>query len=310
MARLHTGTICTCSALYSFPLYSWLFDGTSTHLKSSDGCALEAEICLEVLRDFAHQALEWQLSDEQFGGFLVAPNFSEGHGSRAVPMRLFDATGRGGALASRLGRQLLARSFSTSRLTRCLLCTSHFQSEKRNEPRLYFLVTRVCVAQCESARRPFIALKNYWVQISQTQTSRKCDRLVATMHSAVFRTRTRGAGGGGRGTCSRFWPTRTIRQIFENIWALKFCVDNDWARFETFVSKLAQSVSPVVNCTTWKPRTSGDLQLLSQHKLKLVFLFGPCWRRKVPADMNTKKSGKQRAHQLDASTMIMQRKWS
>ena len=45
--------------------------GLASLLQGHDGRALEAQIRLEVLGDFTHQALEGQLADEQFGALLV-----------------------------------------------------------------------------------------------------------------------------------------------------------------------------------------------------------------------------------------------
>jgi hypothetical protein len=50
-----------------------------TYLKSAYGSTLEAEICLEVLRNFTDKTLEWQLPDQQLSGLLVSSNFSKGH---------------------------------------------------------------------------------------------------------------------------------------------------------------------------------------------------------------------------------------
>lgn len=48
---------------------------------------------LEVLGNFTNETLEGELADEQLGRLLVAPNFTEGDGSRAEPVRLLDTTG-------------------------------------------------------------------------------------------------------------------------------------------------------------------------------------------------------------------------
>ena len=63
-----------------------------SYLKGTNGGALESQISLEVLRDFADQSLEGQFSDEQFGRFLVSSNFSQGDGSRSVAVGLLDAS--------------------------------------------------------------------------------------------------------------------------------------------------------------------------------------------------------------------------
>jgi len=50
-------------------------------LESTDGGGLEAEVGLEVLRDFAHETLEWQLADQKLSGLLVATDLTESDGS-------------------------------------------------------------------------------------------------------------------------------------------------------------------------------------------------------------------------------------
>ena len=45
---------------------------------------------LEVLRDFADEALEGELADEQLGRLLVATDFTEGDGTRPEAMGLLD----------------------------------------------------------------------------------------------------------------------------------------------------------------------------------------------------------------------------
>ena len=66
-------------------------------LKGADGCALEAELGLEILSDFTDQTLEGQLADEKLCALLVATDLTESHGTRPVTMRLLDSprwTGR------------------------------------------------------------------------------------------------------------------------------------------------------------------------------------------------------------------------
>lgn len=55
-------------------------------LQGEDGRALEAKVGLEVLGDFAYQALERQLADQQLGGLLVAADLAQGHGAGPVPV--------------------------------------------------------------------------------------------------------------------------------------------------------------------------------------------------------------------------------
>lgn len=53
-----------------------------SHLQGTDGCPLKAQVGFEVLGDLTHQALEWELADEQLSGLLVAPDLTQGHGTR------------------------------------------------------------------------------------------------------------------------------------------------------------------------------------------------------------------------------------
>ena len=85
-------------------------------LKSADGRALEAQVGLEVLGDFADQTLEGQLADEELGRLLVATDLTESDGTRLVPVRLLDTAGGWGGLASGLGGELLTWGFATSGL--------------------------------------------------------------------------------------------------------------------------------------------------------------------------------------------------
>ena len=94
-------------------------------LEGHDSRGLESEVSLEVLGDLPDKALEGQLADEELSGLLVPPDLTEGHGTRAVPVGLLDATGGGGGLASGLGGQLLPGGLASSGLTGGLLCTGH-----------------------------------------------------------------------------------------------------------------------------------------------------------------------------------------
>ena len=100
-------------------------------LQGHDGRALETQIGFEVLSDLPHQALEGKFADEQLGGFLVAPDLPQSHGAGPVAMRLLHSAGGRSALPRRFGRQLFARSFSTSRFARCLLGPGHSASVAR-----------------------------------------------------------------------------------------------------------------------------------------------------------------------------------
>ena len=80
---------------------------------------------LEVLGDLADEALERQLADQQLGALLVLADLAEGDGAGAVAVRLFDAAGRRGGLARRLGGELLARGLAAGALASGLLGACH-----------------------------------------------------------------------------------------------------------------------------------------------------------------------------------------
>ena len=77
--------------------------GLAGFLQSHHGGALEAQVSLEVLGDLTNETLEGELSDEELGGLLVAPDLTESHGSGLVAVGLLDASGGGSALAGSLG---------------------------------------------------------------------------------------------------------------------------------------------------------------------------------------------------------------
>ena len=100
--------------------------GLSGLLEGTDGAALETQVGLEVLGQLTDQALEGQLADEQLSALLVATDLTEGHGTRAVTVRLLDATdGCGSRLASGLGGQLLAGRLASGGLASGLLGAGH-----------------------------------------------------------------------------------------------------------------------------------------------------------------------------------------
>lgn len=86
---------------------------------------LEAQVSLKVLGNFADQALERQLPDQEFGALLELTNIAQGHSARAVPAGLFHAAGGRGGLARGLGSQVLARSFASRAFSGCLLGSGH-----------------------------------------------------------------------------------------------------------------------------------------------------------------------------------------
>ena len=99
--------------------------GLSSLLKSEDGGGLEAEIALEVLGDFANEALEGELSEKELGGLLELADLTKSHGSGAVTVGLLDTSGGGGALAGSLGGEGLAGGFATGGFACGLLGTGH-----------------------------------------------------------------------------------------------------------------------------------------------------------------------------------------
>jgi hypothetical protein len=98
---------------------------------------LESQFLLEIVSDFSHESLERQLSDQQFSWFLVFPNFPQGHSPRSESVRLLHSTSSRSRLSGSLRSQMLSWSFSTSRFSCSLLCTSHLSSLFL----IFFLVT-------------------------------------------------------------------------------------------------------------------------------------------------------------------------
>merc|ERR1719342_1695757 len=50
--------------------------GLTCFLKSHHSRTLESQIGLEILGDLSNEALEWKLTDQQFGGLLVTTDLS------------------------------------------------------------------------------------------------------------------------------------------------------------------------------------------------------------------------------------------
>ena len=63
---------------------------------------MESDICLKILGNLPHEALEGELADEKVGGLLVATDLAESNGSGAVAVGLLDASLVGGGFASGL----------------------------------------------------------------------------------------------------------------------------------------------------------------------------------------------------------------
>ncbi len=94
-------------------------------LQGHDSGALEAQVRLEILRDFSHQALERQFADQQLGGLLITADLSESHGPGPVTVGLLDAAGGWGALPGGFSSELLPRGFAASGFTSRLLGSCH-----------------------------------------------------------------------------------------------------------------------------------------------------------------------------------------
>ena len=78
-------------------------------LESKDGRSLESQVSLELLGDFTHKSLEWELADQELSGLLVSSDLSESDGTWSVSVRLLDTPRRWGGLAGSLGGELLTR---------------------------------------------------------------------------------------------------------------------------------------------------------------------------------------------------------
>ena len=111
---------------------------------------MKAKIALEILGNLTNKTLEGCLSDEEVSTLLVPTDLSEGDGSRAVTVGLFDTSGGGCGLTSGLGGELLTRSLSSCRLAGRLLGTSH----------LYYDVGGVAAEVAPLACYP-VALSNF-----------------------------------------------------------------------------------------------------------------------------------------------------
>ena len=80
--------------------------GLGSFLKGQYGGGLETKIGLEVLGDFADEALEGCLADEEVGGLLVFADLTEGDGSGTVTVGLLDSSSGRGGFARCLGCEL------------------------------------------------------------------------------------------------------------------------------------------------------------------------------------------------------------
>ena len=82
-------------------------------LEGHDGGTLESEFGLEVLGNFPHQTLKWQLADEKFCALLVTTDLTESYSAGPVTMGFLDSPGGWGTFPGSLGGQLFARSLSS-----------------------------------------------------------------------------------------------------------------------------------------------------------------------------------------------------
>lgn len=94
-------------------------------LQCKDSRALEAQVSLVILSNFAHQALEGKLADQKISRLLVLANLTQSDRAGAVAVGLLDTAGRGCRLTGGLGGELLAGGLATGGLARGLLGSGH-----------------------------------------------------------------------------------------------------------------------------------------------------------------------------------------
>ncbi len=86
--------------------------GLACLLESADSGSLEAQLRPVVHGNFADQALEGQLLDEQLCGLLELADLAKGNGAGAVAVGLFDSAGGWLGLAEGLCSELGARGLT------------------------------------------------------------------------------------------------------------------------------------------------------------------------------------------------------
>ena len=86
---------------------------------------MESEVILEIVGNFSDESLEWELSNEEFGGFLELSDLSKSDGSWSESVGSLDTTAWGWTL-SLLG-ELLSWSLGSDGLSGGLLGSSHFK---------------------------------------------------------------------------------------------------------------------------------------------------------------------------------------
>ena len=97
-------------------------------LEGHDSRGLESEVSLEVLGNFSHQTLEWQLADEELSALLVSSDLTESNCSWPVSVGFLNSSSGWGRFSGSLGGQLFSGSLSSSGLSCGLLGTSHVDS--------------------------------------------------------------------------------------------------------------------------------------------------------------------------------------
>ena len=97
-------------------------------LQGSDSSRLESKVSLEVLSNFSHQSLEWELSDQQLGRFLVSSDLTKSNSSWSVTMRFLHSSCCWSALSCGFGGQLLTWGLASSRFSGGLLGSCHLDS--------------------------------------------------------------------------------------------------------------------------------------------------------------------------------------
>ena len=102
-------------------------------LKGHDSRTLESRLDLDLVGDFLDKSLERQFPDEEFGGPLILPDFSDGDGAWLESVWLLDASsGWGGLLGGGLVGVLLSRSLDAGgAFSGCGFGSSHWYYKPR-----------------------------------------------------------------------------------------------------------------------------------------------------------------------------------
>ena len=102
-------------------------------LEGHDSRGLESEVSLEVLGNFSHQTLEWQLADEELSALLVSSDLTESNCSWPVSVGFLNSSSGWGRFSGSLGGQLFSGSLSSSGFSCGLLGTSHGDSSDETD---------------------------------------------------------------------------------------------------------------------------------------------------------------------------------